>query len=272
MDRLKLYYQSFVNRAVAEPYLRHLAGYLDSVKRQDTLISIGELVPPDEYAHALVEYRCGLQAISKAVEAEEAGFDAVILGHFQDSGLHEAKAALGIPVIGLGEVSMYFACTMADRFGLVTLNPRFIPIHEHQVVRYGLERRVVGVRALRFQPGEFTSAFDDPGRIAAAVRSLQEQARPLVDAGAELIIPAGGIPMLACGKMGKVEVDGVPVLDALPVVLKFAEMAVELKKQSGIHISRKGLYCQPPKEVIQTAVNLIATRRRNERTTQSGGQ
>lgn len=255
---MKIHYQSFVNRRLADPYLRHLAEYLHVLKRRETELSLGELDPPDDYANVLVEYRCGYHVVRKTVEAERAGVDAVILGHFQDSGLQEAKAAAGVPVIGLGEVSMLFACTMAHRFALVTLNPSFIPIHEQQVVKYGLERRVIGVRALHFQPGEFSNAFDDPARVAAAVEALQEQARPLVSSGAELIIPAGGIPMLACGKVGQVEVDGAPVLNALPLVLKFAEMVVDLKRLGGAHISRCGLYHQPPREVIDAAIGLIS--------------
>lgn len=255
---MKIYYQSYVNADLAEPYLRHLRSYLDSVKRPATELSLGELDPPDDYAHALVEYRCGYQAVKMAVEAGAAGYDAVILGHFQDSGLAEAKGAVDIPVIGLGEVSMLYACTMANRIALVTLNPRFIPYHEQQIARYGLERRVVGVRALSFEPGEFTSGFDDPARIESAVESLKEQARPLIEDGAELIIPAGGIPMLACAKVGGVEVDGTPVLNGLPVVIKFAEMVIELKALEGTHVSRRGLFCRAPSEVVEKFVGLMA--------------
>lgn len=256
---MKIHYQSFVNRALSEPYLRHLSEYLQGIKREGTTLTLGELDPPDDYAHALVEYRCGYQAIRNVVEAERAGADAVVLGHFQDIGLQEAKAAVDIPVIGLGEVSMLFACTMAERFALVTLNPRFIPVHEQQVARLGLERRVVGVRALDFQPGQITNSFDDPAEIAAAMAMLKEQSRPLVAAGAELIVPAGGIPMLACGKLGHVDVDGVPVLNGLPLALKFAEMCAELKVLwGGTHISRRGIFSQPPREVIDTAIRLLS--------------
>jgi len=37
---------------------------------------------------------------------------------------------------------------LGRKLGLVTINPVFIPWHEDQVIRYGMQQRVVGVRAV----------------------------------------------------------------------------------------------------------------------------
>ena len=253
---MKIFYQSFTNRTESAPYYRHLEAYLQKVKRADTELVLQDLEPHDDYAHAAMEYRCGYQAMQNARAAEAAGFDAVVFGHFQDSGLAEAKALVDIPVLGLGEISMLTACQLAQKIALITLNPRFIPFHHDQIRRYGLENRVIGVGALDFQPGDFTAGFDEPERIRAAIDALRAQAKPLIAAGAELIIPAGGIPMLACSEVGGVEVDGVPVLNGLPVLLKSAEMAVELTQLGSYPVSRAGRFFKPPAEVIDSILSL----------------
>src|SRR5687768_498307 len=49
------------------------------------------------------------QIIENVRRAELEGFDAVIIGVLQDSGLKEARSVVDIPVVGYGEVSMLTA-------------------------------------------------------------------------------------------------------------------------------------------------------------------
>ncbi len=253
---MKILYQSYVNKAMSEPYIRHLAAYLNKIKNEDTELIISEMDPPDDYAHGVMEYRCGYQAMQIVYEAEKNGFDAVILGHFQDSGLAEAKSIVDIPVLGLGESSMLHACLLARRIGLITINPRFITYHREQISTYGLEKRIIDVAALEFEPGEFTALFDDPDRIDSTMASLKEQAQLLIRNGAELIIPAGGIPMLACAAAGGLYIGEVPVMNGLSVVMKQAEMAIQLRQLGEYPTSRAGCFLKPPQEYIEAALSL----------------
>ena len=50
------------------------------------------LDPPDHAFHTLSEFRCAGQVIRNACEAEKAGYDAFVLGHFQEPGLIESAA------------------------------------------------------------------------------------------------------------------------------------------------------------------------------------
>ena len=63
----------------------------------------------------------------------------VAVTHFQDPGLSEAKSAVGIPVLGLGETTLHFSLTLGRKIGLVTINPAFIPWHEDQIIKYGMQ-------------------------------------------------------------------------------------------------------------------------------------
>lgn len=247
---MKVRYQSYVDRTLAAPYFRALESHLNTVRDNDVDIEAVECTPPVSSAHALNELRAGYQGIRNAVAAERDGCDAFIIGHFQDAGLAEAKAAVDIPVLGLGEISLLHACTLGRRIGLVTINPKFIPWHEDQVRTYGLEARISGIRALSFQPGDFMRAYDEPAHRDYVRECFREQAMPLVEAGADIIIPAGGIPMLIMADTRPVLVGDAPVLDGIAVVVRAARMAVELKRLNGTAVSRASSFAHPDPQAL----------------------
>ncbi len=51
-------------------------------------------------------FRIAARVIRNALEAERQGFDAFVVGRFQEPGLNESKAAVDIPVVGLGEATI----------------------------------------------------------------------------------------------------------------------------------------------------------------------
>ena len=65
--------------------------------------------PPDQHFHPITEFRIAARVIRNALEAERQGIDAFVVGHFQEPGLNESKAAVDIPVVGLGEAAMLYA-------------------------------------------------------------------------------------------------------------------------------------------------------------------
>lgn len=252
---MKIWYQSYVDRALAAPYLDRLQQHLESARDPDTEVTVHGLQPPDSYAHPVVEFRCAHQVIRNAVTAERNGYDAFLLGHIQDSGLYESKSIVDIPVLGLGEISMLYACTLGQKIGIVTINTRFIPIFEQQIRKYGLVERVVGVHALKFEPGEFMSAFNDQERRQKVINLFRAQAEPLVDDGVDVILPGGGIPMLLLGEEMNLTIKGAPVVNGLPIVLKMAELAVKLRRFNGTSVSRTAAFAKPPLEIIEEFLN-----------------
>ena len=101
--------------------------------------------------------------ICNAVRAEREGYDAFVIGHFQDAGLYEARSVVDIPVLALGESSMLHGCQLGQRSGIITINPRYIPWFHHQITKYGLERRVAGTHAMTFEPGQILKAYEFGG-------------------------------------------------------------------------------------------------------------
>jgi allantoin racemase len=49
-------------------------------------VEVFGIQPGSSYPHPITEFRCAAQAIANAVTAEQ-GYDAFVIGHFQDAGL-----------------------------------------------------------------------------------------------------------------------------------------------------------------------------------------
>ena len=74
---------------------------------------------------------------------------------------------------------------------------------------------------------------------------------PLVEAGAEVIIPAGGLPMLLLAREKNFTIDGAIVLNGIAVVAAMAELALKLYRLTGVAVSRQGTFAKAPPEAIQ---------------------
>ena len=248
---MKLWYQSYVDYENGAKYWDALRLHLDAITEPETTIDIKGITPFDSYAHSIVEWRCAREMMVQAVQAEREGYDAVIVGHFQDSGLYEVRSMVDIPVIALGEASMLYACQLGQNIGLVTLNQRFVAGHKHQIKKYGLEHRVTGVHGMVFEPGQLMAAIGDPEKLEEAREIFEAQGLPLVERGVDILIPAGGIPMLLFSQIHDHRVGDAPVINGIPIAVKMAEMAVKLRRLTGLGVSRTADYVKAPDHVIE---------------------
>lgn len=248
---IRLWYQSFIDPAVHVPYFEILKHHLERIADPSTEIGIRGMVPPSTHLHRLTEARSARQVLRNALQAESEGFDGFAIGHFQEGGIAEAKSAVDIPVLGLGEVAMHYACLIGRRFGLITIDPIYIPWHEDQIRLQGLETRAAGVRAVKTSPADYMAAFQNDSARAGVVAQFEAEAEPLLAAGAEVLIPAGGLPMLLLCRDPELRVGGAPVLNGVSVLLKLTEAAVRLRRADGIGISRKAAFAKPSPEALR---------------------
>jgi hypothetical protein len=184
------------------------------------------------------------------LEAERAGYDAFVIGHFQEPGLTECRGAVDIPVVGLGEATMLFACSIGRRIGLVTIDPVFIPWHEEQVIRHGLSQRVAGVVAIKADLPRFMRAFTELAECAAVRADFVDQVRPLLSKGCDVLIPAGGLPMLLFSQEQPFLIDGAVVLEGIATIMAATEMALAMHRVTGVAASRSGIYSRAPEGAI----------------------
>jgi allantoin racemase len=251
MKPIRIWYQSYVDYENGKTYWDRLRKHLDAIVEPGTIVDIKGITPHDSYAHAIVEFRCAREVICNAVRAEREGYDAFVIGHFQDAGLYEARSVVDIPVLALGESSMLYSCQLGQRSGIITINPRYIPWFHHQIAKYGLERRVAGTHAMTFEPGQILKAYESETLAREVEELFAEQARPLVAKGVDVLIPGGGIPMLLFAALRDHAIDGAPVINGIPIVVKMAELAVKLRRLTGLGVSRVSDFVKPPAEVIE---------------------
>jgi len=247
----RIWYQSFVDPQEQRPYMHRLQECLRAYAAPHVTFDVHGVSPPDRYLSPLTEFRCADRAIRGAIQAQEQGYDAVVIGHFQEPGLVECRAALDIPVIGLGEATMLQACALGRTFGLVTINPVFIPWHRDQITRLGLGQRAVGVRAVDTQVATYMKAFEDEATYQQVKDAYCRQVESLAEAGAEVVIPAGGLPMLLLAREKGLAVRGAVVLNGIASVVAAAEAALKLFRLTGVAASRQGTFAKAPPEAIR---------------------
>ena len=247
MSKYRIWFQGATDRALMAPYIAKVEAHLKAILDPDFGYTFNTTTPPATTTHALTEYRIGAAFVRGVVEAEKQGFDAMAITHFQDAALAEVKSVAKIPVLGLGETTLFHACTLGRKLGLVTINPAFIPWHEDQVIRYGLQQRVVGVRAVNATVAEFIDAFASQSSFDSLKPKWEKECRVLLDAGADVIVPAGGLPMMLFSG----EMDGAPVVNGITLIAKSAEMAIKLRQHGAAKVSRRSNYAHPPEKALK---------------------
>lgn len=247
---MRIWYQSFTDPQETHRYHHRLHDYLQAAASRGTHIDVIGMSPPSR-RHRTTELRCALDVVKNAIHAEREGYDAFILGHFQDSGLWEARSAAAIPVIGLGEAAMLHACTLGRKSALVTIHPIHIPYHEEQVLRYGLQQRIVHVSAVESNASDYVTAFDDTRVAKKIAAKYAKEVAALVGRQIEVVIPAGGLPSLLFGSELRMMAGDAVVMDSLSVSVAAAETAVRLARFNGLGTSRALTFRLPWKEAYE---------------------
>jgi len=252
MSKYKIWFQGATDRVHMAPYISKVEAHLKSILEPDFSATFHTTTPPATTTHAITEFRIARNLIRNALEAERQGYAAMAITHFQDAGLAEVKSVVDIPVLGLGETTLFHACTLGRKLGLVTINPVFVPWHEDQVIRYGLQQRVVGVRAVQATIADFIDSFASEDAKRKLAPKWERECRILLDAGADVTVPAGGLPMMLFGAERGANIDGAPIVNGVTLIAKSAEMAIKLRAAAGMAaVSRRSNFIKPPEKALK---------------------
>ena len=252
MSKYKIWFQGATDRVHMAPYISKVEAHLKSILEPDFSATFHTTTPPATTTHAITEFRIARNLIRNALEAERQGYAAMAITHFQDAGLAEVKSVVDIPVLGLGETTLFHACTLGRKLGLVTINPVFVPWHEDQVIRYGLQQRVVGVRAVQATIADFIDSFASEDAKRKLAPKWERECRILLDAGADVIVPAGGLPMMLFGAERGANIDGAPIVNGITLIAKSAELAIKLREIAGMaSVSRRSNFVKPPEKALK---------------------
>ena len=250
--RYRIWFQGATDRVHMAPYISKVEAHLKDILDPEFSGTFNTTTPPATTTHSLTEFRIAGAFVRGAIEAQRQGYDAMAITHFQDAGLAEVKSVADIPVLGLGETTLFHACTLGRKLGLVTINPVFIPWHEDQVIRYGLQSRVIGVRAVNASVSDFIDAFASQEAFDRLYPKWERECRILLDAGADVIVPAGGLPMMLYGSQPGASLDGAPIINGITLIAKAAETAIKLRRIAGMAaVSRRSNYAKPPEKALR---------------------
>jgi len=249
---MKIWWQSFVDASASASYMALLSDYLNSIASPGTTVEVHGMSPPDRAFSRLSEFRCAILAVDNGITSAEQGYDAFVLGHFQEPGLMELKSAVSIPVIGTGEATLHLAAQMGRRIGLVSLDDVYRDWHLEQGDLYGMPGRISHVAGMNVEPSDFSAAFaGDAAAKERMIAAFRKVAEPMVAGGADVIVPAGVLPgLLIAGEYG-LKVGHAPVVNCAAVALMQAEMQVRLYRLNGLEPAGGPFCARAPQQAIE---------------------
>jgi allantoin racemase len=239
---MKLWYQSTVDLAETTGYRDALTSHFAKVKAPDTDVELHgrgrsehRLRMNDIVGSPIAYHRLAAPVyVDNMHAAQQASFDAFIIGSFSEPLVPELRSLATIPLVTMPEASMLIACMLAPSFALVTLNQVSVPYINKSVKLHQLGERISGVYVVdeRMDEEELDTQFRSPEGYLARFRTVCRRA---IADGAQAIVPAEGMLAVMVAESGITEIDGAPVVDAIGGPILFAEMAVRLRRQGLRH-------------------------------------
>lgn len=222
--------------------LERRKGFLQEHAGKDVLVEITDVEQgPGSIESAYEEYLSIPETVKKVVQAEEEGFDGVIVGCYGDPGIDAMREMVKIPVVGPGETSMLVASMLGHRFSIITVLDSIVPSLEKLARIVGVDGKLASVRAANIPVLDLNKDSETTKQ-----RMLAESEEAMSKDRADVII-------LGCMSMAFMEVSDemqeklrIPVVNPAIVSLKVLEGLIA----AGLTHSKKA-YPIPPKLVNQ---------------------
>jgi allantoin racemase len=213
---------------------------LHAVARPDVQVEVvNPPGAPPAIESALDEAACVPPMLTLVREAQDRGYDAVVIACFSDPGLDAAREATDVPVVGIQDAAMHLAAQIGYRFSVLTTLAHRAPLRERAALLAGLDRRLASWRPL-----------DLP--VLETVVNREQVVQKIIRIGRQAIEEDGAeVLVLGCAGLGDLAIRaseelGVPVIDPNAAALKLCETLVDLR----LSHSRAGLYRARPRQEI----------------------
>ena len=89
--------------------------------------------------------------------------------------------------------------------------------------------------------------------VEPVVAGFREACRKALKAGAEVIIPGDGVLNEFLYRRNLLEVEGMPIMDALGVLFRYAAFMAGTRKRMGMTVSRRLHYAKPAADMLAHA-------------------
>ncbi len=214
-----------------------------------TEVHVTSLKPADG-AFTHIEFRSyeavvttGIVRAARAASRE--GFDALVIGCFYDTALHEAREVSGSMVVTAPcFASMEIAASLSNRFGIIVGRRKWVDQMNATVVANGMGHRLSGFYHVELGVNEFQLDHDRTRDllVEAGSRAIEQDYAESLILGCTLEI--GFDRQLS-------DILGVPVIDPSIAAFKRAEYSAMLRRQCGWIPSRKWSCESPPEAEIE---------------------
>ena len=240
----------FLNPVGTSDYDQFFADMIQEHKYPDTEVHVTSL-NPNVGAITNLEYRTyeaivTADTIRATHQAAQEGFDALIIGCFYDTALHDAREISGdMVVIAPCHASIEIALTLANNFSVIVGQRKWVNQMQNTVHDYGYGEKLMSFRDVGMNVVEFQQDHD-----CTRERLISESRKAIMEDYAESLILGC---TLETGFYKELQAElGVPVIDPSIAALKTAEHAALLKRDFGWKPSRKwGSEAPPAKEVAE---------------------
>lgn len=197
-----------------------MAAAARSVARPGTQIEAATVESSVPFIDGWYDETIAAAAVARLVSERAGTFDAAIIACFGDPGLYAARELTDAPVVGIAESSFLLAMSLGHRFGIVSTVDRATPATWDMLRHYGIDARCAAV-----EPSEAEVLELDADPSAQLHRMLAAGSRAIA-AGAEVLC-------MGCGAMLSIRAElerrlGVPVVEAVPAAVAYAEALVSL--------------------------------------------
>lgn len=206
-------------------------------------------LPEAEGGFTHIEYRSYEAMVTRGIiraarKAAKEGFDALAIGCFYDTALHDAREISGDMIVTAPcQSSCEIASTISNRFGVIVGRRKWVHQMQSTVHDLGHAHRLSGFYHVELGVTEFQADHAETGRrlIEAGRKAVEEDFAEALILGCTMEV----------GFYREVERRlGVPVIDPSIAALKRAEYAAVLKRQCGWVPSRKWSCEAPPEDEI----------------------
>lgn len=181
-----------------------------------------------------------VEILKAAKAAEEAGFDAFVIGCLYDPALTEVRELVDIPVVGPLEASTALTRMFGHRYAVVTDHHKAVPEIKDRLRLYGTDVNCLGVEAVGWFVDDMV---EDPMAVAEETYShVQDIMRRT---GAETVL-IGCTIVSACYELaylrGRKQLGELSVINPNLIAVKIAEMLADMNAAGQYRLARTGYY------------------------------
>jgi len=209
---------------ILHPMVQGVQKYRQFFSGQEDIEVVGLDHGPNIIHTRVDQALAGLDSVKKVVDAEKAGYKAIVLTCHGDPNLYSLREAVRIPVLGSMQTAMHFGSLLAGRFSIMTTSEVYTKhSKEDLVTRYGMASKITSIRPVPFPVSLFEvgmASMQRPIPEQIFKPALKECIRAIKEDGAEALTFGCGAFLWMADELGKeLKHQGFEVLALNPVPL-----------------------------------------------------